>query len=411
MPSLQFGPPEPKKEDYLGATIAAFINKGNERDQQNNESDALADIYKRYQGDGENILKRQQAIQTDKRISPTTKVNLINQNLEFQKYNQELQKTTQKQMKDEEEKRIKRKQVEGLEKKYGLEAGALEDYYDNPSLANQVAKPTKQNQADRPISEQQRNAIKAVEDDPKFKDATLPEKSRMLRDGLVSKENEDAVLKPYNDQAKLDNEKKETTRAEELKFNDHYAKFDEELNNGEKQARIQLSAIKDVRKAVQGGKVDPSNLVNVFRSLGETGKKLSNAFLTKDHATILASIPAFLEGRKELFGVRLSDADLALLEDKLPNIDKSIEANLEILNLMEKYSRLGLLRSKIGREIKKENKGLRPLGYNDKVNERFNEMTRPVTIITPNGYETDIPAYQVGAAIKKGASLKVNDEQ
>jgi len=140
--------------------------------------------------------------------------------------------------------------------------------------------------------------------------------------------------------------------------------------------------------------------------MGTIGDKIANAILNKDQATVLSSIPYLIEGWKDVFGVRLSDKDLQLIQDKLPDIGKSEEANFAILNVMKKYAQMSKLRHQIAQEIKKQNKGLRPLGYADKVETKFQDMMQPVKVINPhNGNLIEIPAYQVSDAIKSGATL------
>jgi len=210
---------------------------------------------------------------------------------------------------------------------------------------------------------------------------------------------------------KTSTEEKKATRKEELEFHKESNDYDKELLKGYKSALTQIDAIKDVKKALKSGNVKPSSLANMFKGMGTVGDKLANALLNKDEAAILASVPAFLEGRKELFGVRLSDADLTLLQDKLPDISKSAEANKSIMNLMERYSNLATLRYKIGSEIKEKNNGLRPIGYADKIEQRFQEMTFPVAVISPiTGRKIEIPAYELSDAIKAGAKLYQKEE-
>jgi hypothetical protein len=184
------------------------------------------------------------------------------------------------------------------------------------------------------------------------------------------------------------------------------AEFDDEIYKNYKAAESQLSAVDDSMKALKSGKISPKSAANVFSFFGETGRKIRDALLSGEEATLLASIPAFLEGRKELFGVRLSDADLKLLQDKMPDISKSPEANKAIMRLMKKYGELAQLRYKIGAQIKKENKNLRPLGYRDRIEEDYKNMTKSVKIIPPGeAEEIEIPAYKLTAALKKGARL------
>ncbi len=209
-------------------------------------------------------------------------------------------------------------------------------------------------------------------------------------------------------QAELDKRKQSNIqdRKEELSFHKESAKYDEDLQKHTKIAKNQADTIKNIRKAVASGNIKPSSWANIFKGMGDIGNKISNALLSGDEATLLASIPSLLEGWKEVFGVRLSDADLKVLQDKLPDIGKTPEANNAIMKIMEKYSDMTLLRSQIGRDIKKQNKGIRPLGYVDRIEERFDEMVSPVRVVSPKtGNIIEIPAYKVGDAINSGAKL------
>lgn len=201
-------------------------------------------------------------------------------------------------------------------------------------------------------------------------------------------------------------EKIKQDRKEQLKFHDDTAKYDAKLMDSASKAQNQLSSIMDIEEAVDSNNVSPMSLSNMFRSFGEKGRAFSDAILNKDEATILANIPYLLEGWKDVFGIRLTDADLKLLEGKLPGIGKSKEANKAIISVMKKYAKQAELKNTIGDEIKEANNGLRPLGYDRKVEKRFKEMTESVKIINPrNGRVIEIPAYELSAAMKSGAKL------
>jgi len=195
-------------------------------------------------------------------------------------------------------------------------------------------------------------------------------------------------------------------RKEQVDFHKESQKYDEDLSEKTRRAKNQIETFKDIEKALDSGNVKPGSWTNILRNFGDTGRSISNAILKKDEATVLASIPQLLEGWKQVFGVRLTDADLKVLQDKLPDIGKSPEANKSILKVMKKYGDMSLLRSKIAADIKKNNKGLRPLGYSDQIEERFDEMTAPVKVINPNtGNIIEIPAYKLSDAINAGARL------
>jgi len=201
-------------------------------------------------------------------------------------------------------------------------------------------------------------------------------------------------------------EDKNISRKEELQFHKESEKYDEELLKNARIAKKQISVISDIDEAINSGKVTPSSLANIFKGFGKIGEKFSEALINKNEAVLIASIPQLLEGWKEVFGLRLSDADLKLLQDKLPSIGKNKDANKAILGILRKYADTTLLREKIGEELKSKNKGLRPLGFASKVEQRFDEMISPVKIINPNnGKVIEIPAYKLSDALSSGAKL------
>jgi hypothetical protein len=233
----------------------------------------------------------------------------------------------------------------------------------------------------------------------------IPE-SKIAAMAMINKPAAD-VMQKHNDRIL---EQQKTQIQEEKKdvraFHKESEKFDDELYKNFKSSEHQLNAIDDSIQAIKSGKIKPSSLANIFRAFGDTGRKISDAILSGEEATLLASIPAFLEGRKELFGVRLSDADLKLLQDKLPEIGKSKEANMAILNLMKKSAMQSQQKYKIGQQIKKDNKGLRPLGYRDRIEEEYSRKSAPVKVINPNtGKVISIPAHELSKALEAGATL------
>lgn len=216
----------------------------------------------------------------------------------------------------------------------------------------------------------------------------------------------DAMLKEISDQEKIQQKRDSASRAEKIEFHKESSKFDDELLKNSRIAKDQQETVKTIEKAVKSGNIRPTSFANIFKGMGKVGDKLAEAFLNEDEAALLASIPNLLEGWKQVFGVRLTDADLRLLQDKLPSIGKTEEANLVITRILKKYSDMTLLRSKISKDIKKENDGLRPLGYADMIEERFDNLVSPVKIVNPsNGAITEIPAYKLSEALESGAKI------
>lgn len=410
MPSprvLNLNPVARTEETPLEKLIGGYTKARGERETAEKESDALKKQYGQFMKDGQNIQKAIFDIQSDVDIGPTAKVNSMKNLLEFQEHNAKIQKKAE----EDHEKALKKENNEkitrDLEQKRGLPEGSLAPYVDNPKLAEQITRPPnegKKTQASQPIDPDQLRRLKEVRNRAEFKNASPAQRYQMFTDNGVSRENAEAESDIYakEEENRLKNEK--YNKEFQYQIHKDTKDYDETILKDAKGAQHQLDAIKDVKGAIE--KVKPSQLANLFRFFGDTGRKISDAILTGDQATIQSSIPAFLEGRKELFGVRLSDADLRLLSDKLPDMGKSLQANKQILKLMERYSQKAILKARIAKEIKAKNQGLRGLEYVNEVEDRFEEMTKTVKIVSPKtGKKIDIPAYQLSEALESGATL------
>ena len=209
--------------------------------------------------------------------------------------------------------------------------------------------------------------------------------------------------------SKNDVEEDKIARKEAIVFHNESAKYVEEINKNARVAKKQLDTIGDVEAALASNNIRPLAISNIFKGFGAIGDKISKAFLNKDQATLQSAIPEFLEGRKELFGVRLSDADLQLLQDKLPDIGNSKAANDVILKIMKKYANHSILKETAAENVL-ESKGLktrsgklRPLNYVNEVEKEYDrlineydESKKPKT-----SFETMPPAMEY-----KGRRLK-----
>lgn len=70
-----------------------------------------------------------------------------------------------------------------------------------------------------------------------------------------------------------------------------------------------------------------------------------------------ALVLGFLNGEKARFGVRLSDADLKLIQNKMPDISRTKEGNEALLNLRESEAKFKALESQAQQAVLKRNKG------------------------------------------------------
>ena len=304
-----------------------------------------------------------------------------------------------------------KQQLSSIENQYELEPGTLSSFEDNPQLAASTFKPKAESKTPRPRLEEQpidpaqKEALNKARNSPGFDELDEVGQYRKMVDSGVSPKLAETESKLTSSQIERKEKTKQESRKEEIGFHKETEEYDKEVQKHAKTAKNQLGSIKTIEKKIASGKVSPSSAANLAKYFGHIGERLSSAFLTGDEAAIQASIPGLLEGWKEVFGVRLSDADLRVLQDKLPDISKSPEANRAVLKVIKKYANASVLRGQISNDIKKNNKELRPLGYQRKVEERFDEMMMPVKMLSPKGKVIEIPAYQVGSAIQDGGKI------
>ena len=422
MPSprvLNLNPIPRTTQTPLEKTLEGFSAQHRANQIEQKESDALSDIYNQHRADGENLGEMIKSIQTRTGISNNTKVNTIDQLLKFQNHNKDIQEKSEKKLKEQRDIENNKKQVESIANERGRPSEEVKAWANDPKGYEAFTRPPKEKAPPGglggiPMTQQESETYEnVIRENPNANADEL--NVAFNKSGLPPGRYSGAVeTRRRSDETNAKNkvEEKKTTRNEELAFHKESEKYDEELTKAAKGAKNQLEAIENVEKAIERGGDSRKSLANIFKGFGTIGETLSKALTNKDQAIIQASVPDFLEGRKELFGVRLSDADLKLLQDKLPDIGKSPEANRAILRLMKKYSQKAVLRQEIGAKIKKENNGLRPLGYSDKIEERFDEMTKTVKVRNKKTGQThDIPAYQVGAAIKDEGELVDEGEE
>ncbi len=293
-----------------------------------------------------------------------------------------------------------------LEKDRQLPEGSLENY--DVKTAEQVSRPQKEKnktQASQPIDPAQLKIIKSVRETPEYKEATPLKKYQILTDNGVSKENAQAE----SDIAAKEVDIEEGKYKRQLEFHKEHKDYDEKLLTDYQRSIKQQESVKDIRDTLKSGNVGPNTIASIFKGTGKWGDKISEAFTNPDQAKLQAVLPQLIEGWKDVFGVRLSDADLKVIQDKLPSIGKDPKANEAILNIIDKYSKYPQMRYEIGRKIKQENKGLRPIDYANRIEDEFQaevEKLQPVRVRDPQtGKVKLVPRDRLEEVLQSGGEL------
>lgn len=180
------------------------------------------------------------------------------------------------------------------------------------------------------------------------------------------------------DQAKLDS----AARKERLDIHNSLQKYNDEIDKEAKTAKSQINSFNVMEGELSKKELNPTNFKNLMRkSLENTRWK--DFLLDPSQALFQVASLETYEGLKNMFGVRLSDADLALASGKVPSLDKTPQANIAIINFLRFQAQMKVAEQQIADEINQENGGYRPINLKSEVNkrmaERFGDQAEQVT--------------------------------
>lgn len=172
------------------------------------------------------------------------------------------------------------------------------------------------------------------------------------------------------DEAKTKREAKESdlSRQEKITFHKESQKMDETISKEAKAAESKIKAMEKQEALLPKLKTWDRIASAMFK-----GSPWENIFTSANAQEFNSYALPMVEGQKETFGVRLSDADLRLVTQKIATTDKSAEANKKIIEWMKEDEKLKIERQKIAQQIKKENGGYRPHDYEEQIRKKMDE--------------------------------------
>jgi hypothetical protein len=135
-----------------------------------------------------------------------------------------------------------------------------------------------------------------------------------------------------------------------------------------KKAREGIATVRRQRELLKDKKHwGPLDLDNLLSKFGLPGAASPQA------QEFQAATLGYLTGEKARFGVRLSDADLRLIQNKLPDLARTKEGNEAILNLKESEYLFHKLESEAQQKVLKENKGF-TYDFQEKVDQELERL-------------------------------------
>ena len=357
--------PNPRTElTPLEKTLSGFTKRHRENQVEQQETDALREIYSQYENDGKNIENAIRDIQTRPGISPTTRVNTVNQLMAFQKHNDELKKQAKKDA-------ANKLKVADLESRRNLQPGSLAAYEDDPKMAEQVSRPDKVLQTSQPMDSDQLRRIEHTLAMEGWDEMSPSQKNLALIRNGVNKDNAKAVIEPIIEESKLDDQRSKVLTEGQAKADLAFAE--------EQTAKIpELYA----RQRLQ----EEASLLN---DQGVTGKnwdiamqRLGLVQYTSDGYRIYSSIAKDAvknQNIKSVIGSQISQLEFGFFRDATINPNFSKEANRQILKKEGLAIRYEKLYADIVQKKIEENGGQIPVRLQAEVNKEFAKQSEKIS--------------------------------
>lgn len=318
--------PTPRRETTLEQTVGAFTNRHRENQVNQQENDALKQIYSRFQQDGQRIEQTIQAIQTDPNISPTRRVETMNQLLGFHKINQGLQREAVKQRNDEQQKLVRQEEIERAKK-------ALEESNATPAEAELYSVSPTGGQTEIIKSVLERNSRQ--------------QNNPNLGEGL---EDFDKELTP-NQRVKRQDQRYTVQTPLFIKNNEKIAGLDGVIRSVD--TLMDLDQSGKIKQGLYALNINP-----------KTGDLLIPGLATAEEQLFVKTVNDFTVKAKDSFGARVTNFELDRFMQRLPTLANSADGRALIMAQMKNTAEAEALDA---RELQKvlDEYGIRNIDYAD----------------------------------------------
>ncbi len=340
MPSVQVIDlnPSPRTEATpLEQTLSAFSKRQRENQVEAQETDALRQIYGKYKEDGRLLDDAIMDIQTRPGISPTTRVNSINQLLNMQKHNAQLQKDALKQQKAVEQET--RKQAEANAK-----------------------------------IEEENNAVEALKkggatdlDVELYKASPVGGKTKVIESVIEKGQRE--TQPPGFENPDVEDYDKGLTPRERVKRQDDRFKLQTPLVNKNSESLNALEnegmSIDLLDELTDSGKVGEG--LHKLNINPKTGDLIIPQVGTPEEQLFVKTVNDFTVKAKDSFGARVTNFELDRFMQRLPTLANSAEGRKLILRQMKIINQINKLEKQAIQEVF-DQYGVRNIDYVDAEN-------------------------------------------
>jgi hypothetical protein len=165
-------------------------------------------------------------------------------------------------------------------------------------------------------------------------------------------------------------------RVEQHQIEKANSAFKKDMREKESKRKSMLTSLAAMKTASKSGNINsPFGLaaMNIGNALMPAGKNPFDYFKTPETQSFLTHGKQLFTIGKELFGSRITNADLPIIEAMLPNLMQNPETREMTIQAMEELQELAGKEYKIMNDIIAENGGKEPANLEDKVAQRFDK--------------------------------------
>ncbi len=375
--------PAPRTElTPLEKTLGGFSKRMRENQVEADETDALKSIYGKYQEDGRNLEDAIMAIQTRPGISPTTRVNTVNQLLQFQKHNTELQKKAEKELKIAEHQRQKAE-----EKRLEAEAEEAKRERARQALEKSGATPEQIALYDvAPVGGQTKIVEDVVESGQRKRPAPGLDSPDMVDydAGLTPKERVKRQDARFSLQTPLVTKNSDTITA---------------LENEELSLNL-LDELTDTGKVGEG--------LSKLNINPKTGDLIIPQLASPEEQLFVKTVNDFTVKAKDSFGARVTNFELDRFMQRLPTLANSTEGRKLILRQMKIVNQLNQMEKKAIQNVF-DQYGVRNIDYVDAENKAREQIKDQKEALRKEYYNLEQVAKQEESEQVKKIKAKVQD--
>lgn len=195
----------------------------------------------------------------------------------------------------------------------------------------------------------------------------------MLREKRAEQNRQDKLAKEERtEKYKLDKEE----RMEQHKIEKANAPYKTKMYEKEEKRKAMLASLDAMKAASKSGNINsPFALaaINIGNALMPAGKNPFDYFKTPETQSFLTHAKNLFTIGKELFGSRITNADLPIIEAMLPNLMQNPTTREMTIQAMQELQQLAGQEYKIMQDIIDENGGKEPSNLEDKVAKRFDK--------------------------------------